>query len=68
MILEPGKIYVVETDHYLSQKQREIVYDYLYSIVPECEFLVLDGGMKIAREVREEDPGLITAILLAVGE
>ena len=49
--IEPGKTYVIETDHYLNSTQRFKLLEMLYSNckLKGTRFLILDGGMKVAR-------------------
>jgi len=49
--LLPGRTYVIEVPDYLSNTQRDRLYEMLHRRTAHvnCEFLILDGGMKIAK-------------------
>ena len=54
--LIPGSIYVVETDKYLSDKDRNRLKENLESQLRryDIEFLILDGNLKLAKLEKDE--------------
>jgi hypothetical protein len=50
LVLEPGKTYVLESDYALTQAQADIIRARLRKFAPNCEFVLLGPGMRIARE------------------
>lgn len=54
--LEPNNCYVLECARVLSRKQMEHIQTALKEQAPAgCKFLILDAGMKIAREEKQID-------------
>lgn len=56
--LIPGSIYVVETNKYLSDKDRNRLKESLESQLRryDIEFLILDGDLKLAKLEKDEHP------------
>jgi hypothetical protein len=55
--LLPGRTYVLEHPHCLSEKIKDRLLERLYSQTRglHCKFIILDGGVKIAREEKQEE-------------
>ena len=50
----PFATYVIETDQYLSEKIKRQIEKNLYNKSPTNTFIILDGGMKIAKHRKED--------------